>query len=51
MYCTVLYCILCICMYSHTYSKSMDEPGKAASPARGQLNGKNEYFPVRVLRA
>ena len=37
-------------MYGHTYSKSMDQPGKAASPARGQLNRKNdqEYFPVRV---
>ena len=31
-----------------TYSKSMDQPGKVASPARGQLNRKNEYFPVRV---
>ena len=36
-------------MYGHTYSKSMDQPGKVASPARGQLNRKNEYFPVRVL--
>ena len=34
--------------YGHTYSKSMDQPGKVASPARGQLNRKNEYFPVRV---
>ena len=25
-------------MYGHTYSKSMDQPGKVASPARGQLN-------------
>ena len=25
-------------MYDHTYSKSMDQPGKIASPARGQLN-------------
>ena len=25
-------------MYGHTYSKSMDQPGKGASPARGQLN-------------
>ena len=35
-------------MYGHTYiiSKSMDQPGKVASPARGQLNRKNEYFPV-----
>ena len=27
-------------MYGHTYSKSMDQPGKVASPARGQLNRK-----------
>ena len=26
----------------------MDQPGKVASPARGQLNRENEYFPVRV---
>ena len=25
-------------MYGHKYSKSMDQPGKVASPARGQLN-------------
>ena len=25
-------------MYSHSYSKSMDQPGKVANPARGQLN-------------
>ena len=36
------------CKYGHTYGKSMDQPGKVASPARGQLNRKNEYFPVRV---
>ena len=37
-------------MYDHTYSKSMDQPGKAANPARGQLNRENAYwyFPVRV---
>ena len=35
-------------MYGHTYSKSMDQPGKVANPARGQLIGENEYFPVRV---
>ena len=23
-------------MYGHTYSKSMDQPGKVANPARGQ---------------
>ena len=37
-----------IYMYGHTYSKSMDQPGKVASPARGQLNRKNENFPVCV---
>ena len=38
-----------VCMYgSHRYSKSVDQPGKVANPARGQLNKENEYFPVRV---
>ena len=27
-----------VCMYGHTYSKSMDQPGKVANFARGQLN-------------
>ena len=38
-----------VCMYVSmviTYSKSMDQPGKVANPARGQLNRENEYFPV-----
>ena len=35
-------------MYGHTYSKIMDQPGKVANPARGQLNRENEYAPVRV---
>ena len=35
-------------MYGHTYSQSMDQPGKVANPALGQLNRENEYFPVRV---
>ena len=39
---------LLISMYGHTYSKSKDQPGKVANPARGQLNRKNEYFPVPV---
>ena len=26
----------------------MDQPGKVANPARGQLNRENEYFPVPV---
>ena len=34
-----------VCMVTH------NQPGKVASPARGQLNRKNEYFPVRVVRA
>ena len=36
------------CMYGHTYSKSKDQPGKVANPARGQLSRENEYFPVPV---
>ena len=37
-------------VWSHTYysKRSMDQSGKVASPARGQLNRENEYFPVRV---
>ena len=37
-----------VCMYGDTNSKSKDQPDKVASPARGQLNRKDEYFPVRV---
>ena len=33
-----------VCMYGHTYSKSMDQPGTVANPARGQLNGKIDIF-------
>ena len=36
------------CMYGHTYRKGMDQPGKVANPARGQLNRENQYFPVPV---
>ena len=36
-----------VCMVI-TYSKSIDQLGKVANPARGQLNRENEYFPVRV---
>ena len=39
--------VLCICMVI-TYSNGQDQPGKAANPARGQLNRENEYFPVPV---
>ena len=34
--------IYCCTVYGHTYSKSMDQPGKVAGPARGQLT---RYFP------
>ena len=30
-------------MYGHIYSKSMDQPGKVANPARGQLNRENVF--------
>ena len=40
------YCMLYVYMII-TYSKSMDQPGKVADPARGQLNRENEYFPPR----
>ena len=43
--------LLTLCMYVCmviTYSKSMDQPGKVANPARGQLNRENEYSPVPV---
>ena len=29
----------CMCMYGHTYSKSMDQPGKVVNPVPGQLDG------------
>ena len=31
-----------------TFSKSKDQPGKVASPAHGQLNRENKYFPLLV---
>ena len=37
-----------VCMVI-TYSKSMDQPGKVANPARGQLNRENEYFFVAFV--
>ena len=36
-------------MYGHTYSKSLDQLGKDASPARGQLNEENGHFPLSVF--
>ena len=35
-------------MYGHTYSKRMEQPGKFANPARGQLNKESEYFSTLV---
>ena len=35
-------------MYGHTYSNNMDQPGKVANPARGQLIRENSYFSVRA---
>ena len=31
-----------------TYDKREDQLGKAANPARSQLNRENEYLPVSV---
>ena len=39
---------VCVCMYGHHREQSMDQLGKVANPARGQLNKENEYFLVRV---
>ena len=35
-------------VWSHTYGKSMEQPGKVANPARGQLSRGNEDLRVRV---
>ena len=35
-------------MVTHTYSKSKDQPGKVANPARVQLNKKSVNFAVPV---
>ena len=37
-----------VCMYRHHIWQSMDQPGKVANPARGQLNREIEYSPVPV---
>ena len=38
-----------VCMYGHHILwQSMDQPGKVANPAPGQLNRENEYCPVPV---
>ena len=33
--------ILCCTVYGHHIQQSMDQPGKVANPARGQLNREN----------
>ena len=40
-----VYACLFVCMVI-TYSTSMDQPGKVANPARGQLNRENDHFHV-----
>ena len=45
--CVCVYVCMYVCMFGHTsHSKSKDQPGKVANPARGQLSKENEYFPV-----
>ena len=46
-------CVWYVCMYvliviTYTAARVRINGGKVANPARGQLNKKNEYFPVRV---
>ena len=54
--CVMMCCLLCAIRNdglgcSHTYCKSMDQPGKVGSPARGQLNRKmNLPCPRSCLR-
>ena len=45
--CSVCMYVL-VCMYGHHIWQSMDQPGKVASPARGQMKRENEYFSVPV---
>ena len=35
-------------VWSSHIAEYVDQPGKVANPARGQLNRKNEYSPVPV---
>ena len=37
-----------VCMYSHRFQQSIDEPGEVANPARGQLDRENDSVPVPV---
>ena len=36
-------------MYGHTHSKSMDQPGKVANPARGQLS-REKHFCMYIIK-
>ena len=49
MYVCMRVCMHVLCVYGHyTYSRVMDQPGKAANPACGQLNRENKCFSVPV---
>ena len=39
---------ICMVTNGHTCSKSKDQPGKVANPARGQTNKENKHFPVHT---
>ena len=43
-----MYVCMYVCMYGHHIQQSMDQMGKVANPARGQLNRENEYSPIPV---
>ena len=45
---SVFIAIMYVCIYGHTYSKSIDQPDKVDNPASGQLNRENECFLVAV---
>ena len=46
---TTTYYVYVYRLWSHIHSsKSMDQLGKVANPARGQLNRENEYFLVPI---
>ena len=45
---TSIYIHVCTVKHDIYCSKSMDQPGKVANPASGQLDRENDYFPVRV---
>ena len=42
------YFIVYIWSHIHITRVRMDQPGKLANPASGQLNSENKYFPVPV---